>query len=1222
MSDVRKGLEDFTLVVKTTLDSVGSEMKHVKTRVEAVQLDVKNLHTPLGDILKDAKTEVTDVITRVEDVWSEVKDVKTGIKAQTAEVGSLASHMMELKANVPFMKDVLQAEKSTGPPFPESCIPYKIPHFVGRKEECQNILDQLTNGSTRLVDVCGPPGFGKTSVAIQVAHELRERKIPVYFISLHGLKTRDDLVSNLLGILVDAKQAFYVSPSDWLMQCLQKWQSPFVLILDNADDLLESGDTQVREDVLRFIEELQAKCKHIKLLVTTPESLEDLSHKLPIHPERVGVLDEASSDELVRTLLSKVSESDCNCILKKCGCVPLAMRLMCSIITEQNVSVGELLEELNDSPLVEVLDNESLTNDARLKTIINTSFQRLTTLERHAFVAIAVFPGCFSKDEARAVLNSKTVVQAGKILRSLKRKSLLDCSDDFENFTIHSLLRSFVEQRRIAEDEIKKHFAAAQLRFYDYHISNFREANEKFLTGSSNEAFEAFHSQRENIQLAIVNGSKNDDLYSKVVEALSKAELFVYAVLPCQEPLLDIYSTSIEEAKKRQRRDDECKLLAAKSFSLLGGFYSRPRSWDHSLKGGNENAENPPAKYLVYLGIHQLLSRNIEDGISSLRASADRLGSDNDERILKILACHVLAVCYRKKMDKEKASKFETLCVKECELSSCCPAFLDLFLPNNDNDATSVIEKDVFVFAVMAELLPLLYNRLEFDQQTVTELSFMTRHFKRFQNVILKLFDEGILCTRVLEACCNALFNLKCYREAAEGFQRITDKLEALESRSKSASETYFVHGSALEQLKNFKEAFHYYEKSVAIKMELLNRPEGTHDIEEIDDFVSTLLSCLKTQYLCNATAVGHPDSLKATFEELKTVVQSESLNVSSKNHDEISNRCKMFADCQFWMKDFAGALESYQQAIAITEEHDSDQVKLAACLFSKGTTHFEMENYTEAIKACQSALNLGILDGQDTANIYHKLGLSYCALNDFSKSLEGHQQALKLMKTHLGDHDLTASSLKEIGVVYFRMGRYDAAEEKLQNAADLMTEISKTEHEETANALFYLGEVYLALGKHKEACDSGKEALKIRLRLLGEHIDTAVSFHSLGSIYFEMNDVRRAVSCFQRASELKQKLLGEHLETARSHHCLGEAQMLQGNTVDAIGSLRTALSIREKNFGSHSDTAATLELLGRAFRAEGQSDSACFCTRRALEMKRQRQAEQKSHTNDNCTIM
>ena len=180
-------------------------------------------------------------------------------------------------------------------------------------------MDQLTDGSTRLVDVWGPPGFGKTSVAIHVAHELRGRKIPVYFTSLRGLKTRDDLVSNLLGIFEDAKEALHVSPSDRLIQCLRKWRSPLVLILDNADDLLESRDTQVRQDVLRLIEELRVKCNHINLLVTSRESHKDLSHKLPIHLERVGVLDEASSAELVKTLLPKVSESDRNCIMKECG---------------------------------------------------------------------------------------------------------------------------------------------------------------------------------------------------------------------------------------------------------------------------------------------------------------------------------------------------------------------------------------------------------------------------------------------------------------------------------------------------------------------------------------------------------------------------------------------------------------------------------------------------------------------------------------------------------------------------------------------------------------------------------------------------------------------------------------------------------------------------------------------------------------------------------------
>ena len=120
-------------------------------------------------------------------------------------------------------------------------MPDKIPHFVGRQKECQVILDHLTNRGTRLVDICGPPGFGKTSVAINVAHQLREMKIPTFFTSLRGMTSKDDLVSKLLSIFADAKQAVHVSPSHWLLQCLQQLQNPFVLVLDNAD----SGNLEI-----------------------------------------------------------------------------------------------------------------------------------------------------------------------------------------------------------------------------------------------------------------------------------------------------------------------------------------------------------------------------------------------------------------------------------------------------------------------------------------------------------------------------------------------------------------------------------------------------------------------------------------------------------------------------------------------------------------------------------------------------------------------------------------------------------------------------------------------------------------------------------------------------------------------------------------------------------------------------------------------------------------
>ena len=277
---------------------------------------------------------------------------------------------------------------------PESCVPNEIPHFYGRQKEFEAILGHLTGSeNTRLVDIWGSPGFGKTSVAINIAHRLLENRIPVYFVSLRGMRSKDELVSKLLSIFADVKQTPHLLPSHWLIQCLRQIQNPFVLILDNADDLLESGDTKNKEEVLKLTEDILAEISHIKLLFTTRESLDYLRYKVALHLEKDGKLDERSSTSLVELLLPDVSKDNCRSIMKECGQIPLAMRLMCSSMREEHLSFDEVLEEFKHSTIVQVLDDEWYSEEARLKNVINRSFQRLGEKEKGAFVSLAVFPG-------------------------------------------------------------------------------------------------------------------------------------------------------------------------------------------------------------------------------------------------------------------------------------------------------------------------------------------------------------------------------------------------------------------------------------------------------------------------------------------------------------------------------------------------------------------------------------------------------------------------------------------------------------------------------------------------------------------------------------------------------------------------------------------------------------------------------------------------------------
>ena len=369
-----------------------------------------------------------------------------------------------------------------GPLFPYSGIPDKIPHFIGRQEESQDILDHLTAGDTRLVDVWGPPGFGKTSVAINVAHHLRAMEIPVYLISLRGMKSKGEFLSKLLSKFAVTKlKSHHISTTDWLIHCLQQLQNRYVLILDNADDLMESGDAKLKEELLRLTEEILNQCSHIKLLFTTRESLDYLSYKLPIHHERVGALDEVSSVNLVQSLLPDISGDDCSSIIEICGQVPLAMRLMCNIMRDGNASLDELVEELKRLPLVEVLDNASFSDDARPKRMIDKSFQRLTDREKRAFVSLAAFPGCFGITDATTVLHLKTDRPTKKILRSLKRKSLIESlvEDTETTFRVHPLLRSFVDEKKRSDKEIGAIFRSAKSRFYYLKIKRFARAQVK-----------------------------------------------------------------------------------------------------------------------------------------------------------------------------------------------------------------------------------------------------------------------------------------------------------------------------------------------------------------------------------------------------------------------------------------------------------------------------------------------------------------------------------------------------------------------------------------------------------------------------------------------------------------------------------------------------------------------------------------------------------------------
>ena len=145
-----------------------------------------------------------------------------------------------------------------------SNLPSKVPHFTSRQRECKDISSHLTSKRSRIVSVWGSPGFGKTSVATEVGHQLQTEGLPVYFFSMRGLLSKADLTAQLLSffrrhstkdqmpqrISIEAQLSLF--PSD-----------EFVMILDNADELLESEAPNVKEDFINLLEVILSQFKNL-----------------------------------------------------------------------------------------------------------------------------------------------------------------------------------------------------------------------------------------------------------------------------------------------------------------------------------------------------------------------------------------------------------------------------------------------------------------------------------------------------------------------------------------------------------------------------------------------------------------------------------------------------------------------------------------------------------------------------------------------------------------------------------------------------------------------------------------------------------------------------------------------------------------------------------------------------------------------------------------------
>ena len=1113
------------------------------------------------------------------------------------------------------------------PFLPPSNLPSRVPHFTGRQRECEDIRRHLTSKSTRIVSIWGSPGFGKTSVATEVGHQLQTGGLPVYFFSMRRLLSKAGLTMQLLSFFrrhsTKDQMPQRMSLEDELSLFLSNISGEFVIILDNADDLLESGAPNVKEDFINLLEVILSQFKNLTFLLTTRESLEFMNVHFEGHQAvRIGPLHESFSQTLVGGLLPKATASDCSNIAKLCGFVPLAMKLFCSSIAEDNAQPTQFLvifkESIEDN-LLELLDDSDYPSNLRLKFLFESSFQRLSLSDKKALVSLSVLSGDFNHSVAAAVMGVKTTLEAKKILHRLRKKSFLDYSFKPESFSMHKLILSFLRER--GQDEMKEAMLNSKARLSAFYVSLFEQLNQQFLTGQSMQAFIDFYEEKQNIIQSLMESCSDPKTCDVAFGVLTKAEIFLDSLFWCEGKIIDkIYDHATKEAQAFGKSVFYSQLLVSLAFTeLTWGIHGRSMTMLSEAEGLSLSVDDK-RKILCYKGICQLVSGKIDDGAQNLQEALCLMSDSPEQRILSITALQILVTYFLFNKKKATSLEFCTKALHECRALG--DTGLLVIPPVNNKDLTMieadmpepdvittqplrleticVVSKATEMFSDYETKQAISKSVLRMSNQTKTQIlphsigswTFQRNINSTLKNVLNKPEEASKLCdTRIS-------YHKKTLKQSGKvntGDKVRPNKNLNLNLHQEELYKSYMDQGNTLLLVQNYPRAIQSFEYALNIARGLFK--------EEHPDTAESYFSIGVTQH-----ALGNFSSALQTDQRALDI----RVKLFREEHRDTAKSYFSIGVAQHALGNFSSALQSHQRALDIRvklfgEEHPDT----AESYFSIGVTQHALGNFSSALQSEQCTLDIRVKlfgeEHRDTAKSYFSIGVAQHALGNFSSALQSHQRALDTRVKLFGEeHPDTAKSYLNLGVTQHALGNFSSALQSKQRALDIRVKLFGEEHPDTAESYSSIGVTQHALGNFSSALQSKQRALDIRVKLFGEeHPDTAESYFSIGVTQHALGNFSSALQSYQCALDITVKLFGEeHPDTAESYFSIGVTQHALGNFSSALQSKQHALDIRVKLFGEeHPDTAKSYFSIGVTQHALGNFSSALQSYHRALDI-------------------
>jgi tetratricopeptide (TPR) repeat protein/transcriptional regulator with XRE-family HTH domain len=318
--------------------------------------------------------------------------------------------------------------------------------FVGRSHELARLAalaaGKDTSGSVTVV-VSGPPGAGKTALALHAAQELADG-FPDGQLVL-DLRGTDEDPPSAAELMAGVLKAFHISDQELVEAGPRGHPGLYEELLRDRRCLLMFDNARDEAHVAPLL----PPTGRTMVVVTSRRALTGLPN---VHRIALG---ELTPREAVAFLTGMIGEdrasreaSALGEVALRCGCLPLALRVAGNWLATRT---GWTVRRLADRLAVDERRLDTLTaGDRKVSAAFDLSYRQLTPGAARLFRRLSVVPGPDAGAACAAHLLGQALQVAEDILDELVEAGLLGTHGD--RFRLHDLLRLYAHGRLVAEE--------------------------------------------------------------------------------------------------------------------------------------------------------------------------------------------------------------------------------------------------------------------------------------------------------------------------------------------------------------------------------------------------------------------------------------------------------------------------------------------------------------------------------------------------------------------------------------------------------------------------------------------------------------------------------------------------------------------------------------------------------------------------------------------------